>query len=211
MFGYWGVGSAERNDGVLVVVAINDRQLRIEVGRGLEATLTDIEAADIVRDLMVPKLKNHNYRGAVLAGEHGVRAALGDPTPNAKGNPANHFNGYGGGQPGSSAGPPGRPPIGGSIIFAIVTLAIGGVFLFFAFLLARYASRRLSNRFPVVMGASWEGNHWNDSAGVNSGGFSSGGGSSDSGGFSGGGGGGGGGFSGFGGGSSGGGGASGSW
>jgi uncharacterized protein len=192
LFGYWGVGSAERNDGVLIVVAINDRHLRIEVGRGLEATLTDIQAADIIRDDMVPNLKSGNYTNAVLAGERAVRAALGDPTPNAGGTPSQAFTGYGGGQPGSTSNDSPLFPVIAFVVTFIVPV------LLLVLLIRTGSRRRRWGGGPVFMGNGWGVGGWTGGGfGGGGGGFSSGGG--------------GGGFGGFGGGSSGGGGASGSW
>ncbi|HVT65722.1 MAG TPA: TPM domain-containing protein [Mycobacteriales bacterium] len=184
LFGDWGVGSAERNDGVLIVVAIDDRQLRIEVGRGLEETLTDIEADDIIRNDMVPSLKAGDYAAAVRAGERGVRAALGDPTPNAAGQPQG-FSGYGGGQPGSRTSDTGMPETIAIVIFLL--------FLLVMVMAVTSAFRRggRGGRSPIFMGTGWGAGSWSGGGG---GGFSGGGG-----------------FGGFGGGSSGGGGASGSW
>jgi uncharacterized protein len=182
LFGYWGVGSAERDDGVLIVVATADRQLRIEVGRGLEGKLTDIEAADIVRDQMVPLLKAGDLTAAIRTGERAVRTDLGDSSPDAAGDAAAAgFGGYGGGE----AAPPSNSG------FSLVPLI---PLLFFGFIVLMSLRRRRSRRggfFPIFLGPGWGG------GGFGGGGW--------------GGGGGGGGFGGFGGGSSGGGGASGSW
>jgi uncharacterized protein len=181
LFGYWGVGSSDRDDGVLVVVDTGDRQLRIEVGRGLEGTLTDIEAADIVRDQMVPLLKGGDLTGAVRTGERAIRRDLGDPTPNAAGDPsATGFDGFGGGE----AAPPSGSGIG---LLPLIPLLLIGFALLTS--LGRRRGRRGGMFFPLFLGTGWGGGF--------GGGF--------------GGGGGGGGFGGFGGGSSGGGGASGSW
>jgi uncharacterized protein len=184
LFGRWGVGSAERDDGVLIVIATNDRHLRIEVGRGLEGTLTDIEAADIVRDKMVPELRAGRVADAVRVGERGVRAALEDPTPEAGGEAAANFGGFGGGEPAP------RPSHTGFSLFPL--LVVGLLVVGFLSRLGGRGRRRRRHGgmfFPLFLGSGWGG-----------GGFGGG----DTG-F------GGGGFGGFGGGSSGGGGASGSW
>lgn len=74
----WGVGEKGRDDGVLVLIASADRRLRIEVGRGLEGELTDLESGRIVRDRMVPLLRRGDFGGAVAQGTQAVRRALGD-------------------------------------------------------------------------------------------------------------------------------------
>jgi uncharacterized protein len=169
LFGEWGVGSAERDDGVLIVVAIDDRELRIEVGRGLEATLTDIEAADIIRDDMVPKLKVGDYAGAVRAGERGVRGVLGDPTPNAGGRAdASAFDGYGGGEPAVQQSQTGYN-------FAPVMVII----IFVVIMLASFGNRRRRGRnggfFPIFIGSGWGGGGWSGGGGGGFGGFGGGG------------------------------------
>ena len=74
----WGVGRAGRDNGVVLVIAYDDRKLRIEVGRGLEGTLTDLEAGRIVRDRVAPLLRAGDVGGAVRQGTAAIRGALGD-------------------------------------------------------------------------------------------------------------------------------------
>ena len=50
----WKLGDAKKDDGVLILVAMQDRKLRIEVGQGLEGVLPDIKAKQIVSDVMTP-------------------------------------------------------------------------------------------------------------------------------------------------------------
>ncbi|MCA1822849.1 MAG: YgcG family protein [Mycobacteriales bacterium] len=79
LFGVWGVGKEGRDNGVLLVIALDARQLRIEVGRGLEPELTDVESAEIIRDDIVPALRAGDVAAAVRDGERAIRHALGDP------------------------------------------------------------------------------------------------------------------------------------
>jgi uncharacterized protein len=74
----WGVGTEGDDDGVLVLVAYEDRRLRIEVGRGLEDELTDLESGRIIREQMAPRLRARDAGGALEAGTAAIRAALGD-------------------------------------------------------------------------------------------------------------------------------------
>ena len=74
----WGVGTEGDDDGVLVLIAVEDRRLRIEVGRGLEGELTDLESGEIIREQMTPRLRDGDVGGAVSAGTTAIRAALGD-------------------------------------------------------------------------------------------------------------------------------------
>ncbi|HSL82938.1 MAG TPA: TPM domain-containing protein [Thermoanaerobaculia bacterium] len=68
----WGLGRKSRDDGVLLLVARDDRQLRIEVGYGLEGALTDAEAGRIVRNVIVPRFKAGDYGGGIEAGVDAV-------------------------------------------------------------------------------------------------------------------------------------------
>lgn len=68
LFQEWGIGTSKNNNGVLVLLATEDRQLRIEVGYGLEGAIPDSVADRIIRDEMVPALKENNYDAAVTAG-----------------------------------------------------------------------------------------------------------------------------------------------
>ena len=56
-----GVGKKGKDNGVLVLVAIDEREWRIEVGYGLEGDITDIESNRIAQEYMVPKFKEGNY------------------------------------------------------------------------------------------------------------------------------------------------------
>jgi len=73
---------------VLVLVVPKDRKMRIEVGYGLEGTLTDVAANRIIRNLMTPRFKDGDYDQGVLDGVHAVIAQLeGNPDPAATGEP----------------------------------------------------------------------------------------------------------------------------
>ena len=64
----WGVGQKGQDNGLLIAIYAKDRQMRFEVGYGLEANLTDYETQRIQQDYMIPFLKNGDYFGAVQAG-----------------------------------------------------------------------------------------------------------------------------------------------
>jgi uncharacterized protein len=69
----WGLGTKERSNGVLLVVAVQDRKFRIEVGLGLQGALPDITCGRILRNEMAPLLaKGHEQWGAAVWA--GVRA-----------------------------------------------------------------------------------------------------------------------------------------
>lgn len=77
VFGCWGVGANGEDTGVLLVVTVEQRRLRIEVGRGLEDELTDVEAADIIRDVITPHFKAGDYGSGVRDGVEAIVRVLG--------------------------------------------------------------------------------------------------------------------------------------
>jgi len=68
LFEKWGIGKAKEDNGVLLLIAIQDRKLRIEVGYGLEGAITDLEAGDIINDVIVPRFKEDNYSLGIYEG-----------------------------------------------------------------------------------------------------------------------------------------------
>ncbi|MCH7666664.1 MAG: TPM domain-containing protein [Acidobacteria bacterium] len=70
----WGLGRSEQDDGVLLLVARDDRKMRIEVGYGLEADLTDAESGRILRNILTPRFKAGDFDGGI---EQGVAAIVG--------------------------------------------------------------------------------------------------------------------------------------
>jgi uncharacterized protein len=61
LFNAWGIGQADKNNGLLILAAIDDRKLRIEVGNGLITTITNEAAAHIIANDIVPSFKETNY------------------------------------------------------------------------------------------------------------------------------------------------------
>ncbi len=57
----WGIGQKDKNNGILILVSKNDRKVDIEVGYGLEGTVTDYDTKHIIDELMVPAFKQSNY------------------------------------------------------------------------------------------------------------------------------------------------------
>ncbi len=74
----WGVGTKGEDNGVVLLIAMEDRRLRIEVGRGLEDELTDIESGRIIREQITPRLQGGDVGGAIEAGTNAIRVSLGD-------------------------------------------------------------------------------------------------------------------------------------
>lgn len=73
----WGVGQKGKDNGVLFLVAIQDHHLRIEVGRGLEGQLTDVQAQDIIGNTVVPDFKMGDYNKGVVDGTNAIVSSLG--------------------------------------------------------------------------------------------------------------------------------------
>jgi uncharacterized protein len=185
LFRTWGIGSSKHDNGILILVAVNDHRMRIEVGRGLEGAIPDVTAKDIIDNDLSPNFRENNYyRGFDEAINSLSKAAAGEYHERRK---RNNSDGGGG---------------GGLLTFIII------LFVIFLILGRRGGGPRggvMSRRgyggwwIPFLFSGGWGGGR--SSGGWSGGGFGGGG-------F---GGGGGGGFGGFGGGSSGGGGASGGW
>ncbi|AUX70386.1 methanol dehydrogenase [Porphyrobacter sp. HT-58-2] len=72
----WGLGDAQRNDGALLLVAPNDRKVRIEVGYGLEGYLTDALSALIIQNQILPRFRDGDFPGGIEAGTDAIIAQL---------------------------------------------------------------------------------------------------------------------------------------
>jgi len=78
----WKVGRAAPDDGAILIVAKDDRAMRIEVGRGLEGALTDVTSSRIVNDTIAPLFKQGDFNGGVNAGlDQMIRVIDGEPLP----------------------------------------------------------------------------------------------------------------------------------
>lgn len=64
----WGIGTEEKNNGVILLVAPNERQVRIEVGYGLEGALPDALAGTIVRNNILPSFRENEYTSGIRGG-----------------------------------------------------------------------------------------------------------------------------------------------
>ncbi|MDR2902014.1 MAG: TPM domain-containing protein, partial [Lactobacillales bacterium] len=69
---FWGIGEKELNNGALLIIAPNEKSVRIEVGYGLEGALTDAMANLIINQGMMPYLKQGDYNTATLVGVEGI-------------------------------------------------------------------------------------------------------------------------------------------
>ena len=76
LFRTWKLGEAKKNNGVLLLVAPAEHKVRIEVGYGLEGTLTDALAQVIIAGSVVPRFKADDYSGGIARGVDGIISVL---------------------------------------------------------------------------------------------------------------------------------------
>ncbi|MCB1315078.1 MAG: YgcG family protein [Leptospiraceae bacterium] len=199
----WQIGREDVDDGVILLVAKDDRNLRIEVGYGLEGAIPDAIAKRIIADIIVPHFKQDDYYAGIDAGVDAILARIkGEPLPEASGELSDEGGSAGDGMSTYASGAVviigfivgiflrATGSMGRQIVGAMI---FGAVVFVVAFLVLWLLSQSLYYAFLGFMFAAFAGR--GRGGGIGGGGFSSGGG----GGFSGGGG------------SFGGGGASGSW
>lgn len=75
----WGIGNKKTNNGVLILVAVNDHKVRIEVGYGLEGAIPDVVASDIIEKDLKPAFRQNNYyAGFNKATDDLSKAAVGE-------------------------------------------------------------------------------------------------------------------------------------
>lgn len=85
-FEQWKLGRKNIDDGVLLVVAKDDRALRIEVGYGLEGAITDVLAGRIIREQVVPRFQQGDYAGGIQAGVDSLETLIdGEALPSPSG------------------------------------------------------------------------------------------------------------------------------
>jgi uncharacterized protein len=73
---HWGIGQKGKNNGVLFIIAPNDRQVRIEVGYGLEGTLTDAETSAIIQQIVLPEFRSGNVEQGIVKGATSILGVL---------------------------------------------------------------------------------------------------------------------------------------
>ncbi len=168
---YWGIGQKGTNTGALLIVAPKEHKVRIEVGYGLEGTLTDAISRTIIENDILPNFKRGDFNAGVLAGTKSILSVLGGNSADA-------------GQPESSAPTVGyQPPRG--VQYAIMLLFnLFPLIVFALIVFARIASAGNRSRYRGSYGWSSGGGFGGGSSG-GGGGFSGGGGSFGGGGASG--------------------------
>ncbi len=158
----WGVGQKEKDNGVLLLVAKDERKIRIEVGYGLEGRLTDLLAGRIIDNEITPRFQQGDYDAGIVSGVVGIAEAV-----------RGEYTGTGKTRSSQKKGSP-----------------FGLIFLLFFLgpLLARIGGRRSyrSRRSGVFFGGPFIGGSGGFGGGFGGGGFSGGGGGGGGGGASGG-------------------------
>ena len=209
----WKIGRKKVDDGAILVVAKNDRHLRIEVGYGLEGALTDVTSRRIIDEVITPKFRDGDFAGGISAGvDRMMRVIDGEPLPVPSRSVNFNWSDLGSVAPfalfGALAVGGFLRTLFGRLLGSAATGAVVGVLAWFLMGSALVAAGMgaagfiaafIADLFTSVGPGTGRSRHGSWSSGSSSGGWSSGSSSSDSGSFSGGGG------------SFGGGGASGSW
>jgi len=73
---HWGIGQEGKNNGLILLISKHDRELRIEVGYGLEGLMTDALATSIVHHTIAPFFKRGDFDGGVIAGSNQILEVL---------------------------------------------------------------------------------------------------------------------------------------
>lgn len=76
VFEAWKLGQKGKDNGVLIIIVPKDRRMRIEVGYGLEGTLTDLMAGRIIQHVMTPRFRDGDYEGGITEGALAVIKVL---------------------------------------------------------------------------------------------------------------------------------------
>ena len=76
VFNEWKLGQKDKNNGILMIVVPDERRMRIEVGYGLEGTVTDLEAAAIISNIMAPAFREGDYDGGISEGINALISIL---------------------------------------------------------------------------------------------------------------------------------------
>ena len=171
LFRAWKLGEAKKDNGVLLLIAPKERRVRIEVGYGLEGTLTDAVSSLIIRNAIAPRFKAGDFNGGVTRGVDDIITAL--TTDAAEWTPKK---------------PDMRTEQNASIFDMLAPFLF---FLFIMFILSRIGRRGRGGNvvvIPMGMGGGWGrgGGGFGGGGFGGGGGFSGGGGSSGGGGASGG-------------------------
>ena len=86
---YWGIGQKGKNTGAMLIVAPKEHKVRIEVGYGLEGTLTDAISRTIIENDILPNFKRGDFNAGVMAGTTSILKVLGGDQVRRAGRRAN--------------------------------------------------------------------------------------------------------------------------
>jgi uncharacterized protein len=75
----WKLGNKDRDDGLLLFVAVAERKIRIEVGQGLEGDVTDAVSSRIINEIMQPAFRRGDMEGGIVQGLKALMTATGAP------------------------------------------------------------------------------------------------------------------------------------
>jgi uncharacterized protein len=186
----WGIGQNEANNGTILLVAPNERKVRIEVGYGLEPILTDALSSLIIQNQILPRFKAGDYPGGIDAGADAIIQQLQAPPEQAEQRALAASQQQQARQSGRGSGD-------GVSIFPLIFWGFILLFVILPMFRRRGRGRRYRRRggFPIVLwgpgmggGGGWGsgGGGWGGGGGGGFGGFSGGGGSFGGGGASGG-------------------------
>ncbi|GAB4256814.1 MAG: hypothetical protein Kow0092_03140 [Deferrisomatales bacterium] len=106
----WQVGHKGRDNGLILLVFVRDRKVRIEVGYGLEGAIPDVVAGRVIRDVLAPRFREGDYAGGLLAAVEALDAASRgefQPLPPTKRRR--------------------RSPVAGALPFLLFLLVVGGL------------------------------------------------------------------------------------
>ena len=78
LFEEWGIGESEIDNGILILIAPNEREMRIETGYGAEGALTDIQSGNIIRSIMTPAFSAGNYGEGIVSAVDAISLILSD-------------------------------------------------------------------------------------------------------------------------------------
>ena len=93
LFQDWGVGKNKKDNGVLLLISSDDRQMRIEVGYGLEGALTDAQSFWIIQNFLKRAFQRGDYYGGISGGiDNIISITKGEFEPDTKSTTSNGFN-----------------------------------------------------------------------------------------------------------------------
>lgn len=109
---HWGIGQKDTNNGALLIIAMKERKMRIEVGYGLEGLLTDARSAQIIQQILTPAFKSGDFDGGVKAAVEAMVLIIDGKTPAIP--------------KAQQSGKKSPPKLGGLLLLIILFMMMGG-------------------------------------------------------------------------------------